>query len=329
MPTPPCQPSPCGPNSQCRVFNQQAVCSCLENFKGSPPLCKPECTINSECRLNEACLNQRCVNPCNGVCGINALCHVTNHIPYCRCDARFDGNPFVECKQIPTTLIAVKNITNPCQPSPCGPFAVCQVQTQQTICSCLPNYQGSPPQCRPECITSSECSLKQACMAQKCRDPCPGLCGNGAECSVTSHTPSCVCPAGTKGDPFVQCIRQTDLILLESVNICDPSPCGINARCIQQNGSGTCQCLPNYFGDPYAGCQPECVLDADCISTLACQNLKCQDPCNGICGQNTVCTVLNHLPVCSCIPGYSGDPYSFCQLLKQRKINSSLIVSFF
>lgn len=262
------------------------------------------------------------MNPCNGVCGINAQCHVTNHIPYCHCEQEFEGNPFMECKRISNnTRFEMEKTRNLCQPSPCGPFSECQVRNQQVSCSCLPGYQGSPPQCRPECMISSECPLNQACIAQKCSDPCPGLCGQGAECHVFSHTPSCICPAGTRGDPLIQCTPETQLIVLETITICQPSPCGANARCIQQNGAGTCQCLQNYFGNPYEGCRPECLLDADCISTMTCQNMQCRDPCIGICGQNALCRALNHLPICSCRPGYSGDPYTFCQLLKQCKFN--------
>lgn len=44
-----CIPSPCGPNAECRVVGENPACSCLPNYNGSPPNCRPECTINSEC----------------------------------------------------------------------------------------------------------------------------------------------------------------------------------------------------------------------------------------------------------------------------------------
>lgn len=65
----PCHPSPCGPNSQCREINGQAVCSCVSTYIGSPPSCRPECVVNSECLLSEACVNQKCADPCPGSCG--------------------------------------------------------------------------------------------------------------------------------------------------------------------------------------------------------------------------------------------------------------------
>lgn len=95
--TNPCHPSPCGPNSQCREINGQPVCSCVPNYIGAPPSCRPECTISSECPLNQACSNQRCVDPCIGSCGVNAECKVVNHNPICTCPINFSGDPFARC----------------------------------------------------------------------------------------------------------------------------------------------------------------------------------------------------------------------------------------
>lgn len=98
---------------------------------------------------------------------------------------------------------------NPCQPSPCGPYAICQVANDQSSCSCEPGYIGSPPSCRPECISNSECPTQQACINKKCRDPCVGSCGDNALCSVVSHTAICTCANSYSGDPFTQCFPVT------------------------------------------------------------------------------------------------------------------------
>lgn len=63
-----------------------------------------------------------------------------------------------------------------------------------------------PPNCRPECVISSECPLNQACVNQKCVDPCPGTCGLNTRCQVINHNPICVCKDGYTGDPFTRCI---------------------------------------------------------------------------------------------------------------------------
>lgn len=94
---------------------------------------------------------------------------------------------------------------DPCRPSPCGPNAECQVRGESPACSCLSNYIGSPPNCRPECTINPECSSQLACINQKCSDPCPGSCGYNAQCSVINHTPVCSCNAGYTGDPFTGC----------------------------------------------------------------------------------------------------------------------------
>lgn len=93
----PCKPSPCGPFSQCRVVNGHAVCSCQANYIGTPPSCKPECVVSTECPQDRACVNQKCVDPCPGTCGLNARCQVVNHNPICSCNPGFTGDPFTRC----------------------------------------------------------------------------------------------------------------------------------------------------------------------------------------------------------------------------------------
>ncbi len=96
------------------------------------------------------------------------------------------------------------------------------------------------------------------------------------------------------------------------VTPCVPSPCGANAICREQNGAGSCSCLPDYLGDPYEGCRPECLVNSDCPLNKACVNTKCKDPCPGTCGPNAECRTVTHTPSCTCLPGYSGDPFRYC-----------------
>lgn len=106
----PCHPSPCGPNSQCREVNGQAVCSCLPNYLGSPPGCRPECIMSTECAQDRACLNQKCSDPCPGTCGSNAKCRVINHSPICSCINGFNGDPFTRCITIPRKFETALNL---------------------------------------------------------------------------------------------------------------------------------------------------------------------------------------------------------------------------
>lgn len=241
VPRNPCQPSPCGPNSQCKEVNGQAVCSCNPGYLGTPPGCRPECTLNSECPHDKACINMKCKNPCEGTCGRNAECRVVNHSPICSCRHGFTGDAFSHCSPIPRELpiysnnnkyiihlriiklsnhilapqpVVLQEYINPCQPSPCGPFSECRDIGGTPSCSCQHNYVGTPPNCRPECIINQECPSNQACIREKCTDPCPGSCGANAQCNVINHIPICTCPQGYTGNAFENCFLQPQRKLL-------------------------------------------------------------------------------------------------------------------
>lgn len=97
-------------------------------------------------------------------------------------------------------------IATPCSPSPCGANAKCTERNGAGACKCLPEYFGDPYlECRPECVLNSDCSRNTACVNNKCKDPCPGVCGNNAECYVANHSPSCSCFSGYTGNPSVAC----------------------------------------------------------------------------------------------------------------------------
>lgn len=232
---------------------------------------------------------------------------------------------------------------NPCIPSPCGPNSQCRVVGSQAACSCLENYIGRAPNCRPECAINEDCPGNLACIKERCRDPCPGSCGSFTTCTVITHSPICQCLPGYSGDPFngcnfvPPCKRIHNIILPYPTTCtlivappsterpsdpCNPSPCGSNAICKERNGAGSCTCLKEYFGDPYVGCRPECVTNSDCDKSKACSNNKCVDPCPGTCGINAECLVVNHVPSCSCIPGYTGEPTLQCLIIEpSKKIN--------
>lgn len=97
------------------------------------------------------------------------------------------------------------SVVKPCDPSPCGPNSICRPVGTEPVCSCISGYDGIPPDCRPECVSSSECPPSKACVNMKCQDPCPGACGRDAQCRVVNHSPICVCPSGWTGDPLTGC----------------------------------------------------------------------------------------------------------------------------
>lgn len=126
---------------------------------------------------------------------------------------RLSETAFFDAHQIVTFISRMCSVTpptepvveKPCDPSPCGPNSICRPVGSQPVCSCQSGYEGVPPECRPECISSSECPPTKACVNQKCQDPCPGACGQGAQCRAVNHSPICNCPSGWTGDPLTGC----------------------------------------------------------------------------------------------------------------------------
>lgn len=201
----PCQPSPCGPNSICRENGGLASCECLPDYRGAPPDCRPECIVSSECPSDRACHRLKCADPCRGTCGIGAHCQVINHSPLCSCPAGTSGDPFIRCLEIQKTEYVPDRPLQPCQPNPCGPYSECRPINGNPSCSCIEGTIGGPPNCHPECLVNTDCPSHQACIAEKCTNPCEGSCGFRAECRVHDHIPICSCPSGYSGDPFIQC----------------------------------------------------------------------------------------------------------------------------
>ena len=85
-------------------------------------------------------LGQKCLDPCPGSCGVQAVCTVDTHNPICSCSAGFTGDPFTRClqEQRPPPPIPPRD---PCNPSPCGLNANCRVQGSRAVCSCIKDYQ--------------------------------------------------------------------------------------------------------------------------------------------------------------------------------------------
>lgn len=225
-------------------------------------------------------------------------------------------------------------VKDKCRPNPCGANAECN----EGVCSCISDYVGNPfAGCHPECVLNSECPRNKACIRNKCADPCAGMCGREAICTVANHIPLCDCLPGYTGNAHYACakIESTNIfkafhfshgklleineksifpgpqIAYDDVDHCIPSPCGQNSHCMTVNSQAICSCLPGYYGAPPA-CRRECSINSDCINTRACVNERCIDPCPGSCAPNAECRVVNHKALCYCLPRYTGDPFVRC-----------------
>lgn len=114
-------------------------------------------------------------------------------------------------------------------------------------------------------------------------------------------------------------IEKPDILEYEEpINPCVPTPCGPNSQCRTHQRLPVCSCLPSYVGRA-PNCRPECTVNSDCPSRLACINEKCKDPCAGSCGYNTDCNVVSHSPMCTCKIGFIGNPFSECHEKPQCK----------
>lgn len=94
----PCHHTQCGINAVCKSdYNHRARCECFDNYRGNPFIeCRQsECTQNNECPLHLACVNEKCINPCN--CAPGAQCKVDNHQAFCRCPPGYTGNGRDSC----------------------------------------------------------------------------------------------------------------------------------------------------------------------------------------------------------------------------------------
>ena len=93
--------------------------------------------------------------------------------------------------------------------------------------------------------------------------------------------------------------------------VCEGYPCGPNAICREVGGKRRCSCHSGFINKP-PFCRPECVVPSDCPPLLACLKNRCVDPCRGTCGVQAQCQVINHNPICSCLPDFTGDPFIRC-----------------
>lgn len=138
----------------------------------------------------------------------------------------------------------------------------------------------------------------------------------------------CSCPAGLIGDPIGsgcrnpgECFTDSDCPITAAcqnarcTNPCHDDACGRNAMCTVSAHAAHCSCPPNSKGDPLKQCKIiECSNNNDCDHSKSCIDTKCVNPCSlaNSCGQNADCFVENHIGICSCKAGTTGNPLLGC-----------------
>lgn len=325
-----CEDHPCHPTAQCTNIPGSYRCSCPEGTVGDPfiePGCllPNQCTSDTTCADNLACRNGKCKDPCpETACGRGAICNVFDHRPICACPAGHLGDPYdiavgcfkvecltnADCSRDKYCHTESNKCMNPCDQADCG-RGTCKVQNHQGLCSCFQGYVLKDG----KCLDVDECA----------QNPCHPT----ATCQNTPGGYTCVCVSGLVGDPFhVGCRKPGDCFTNSDCpetatcvdnrcrNPCElPRSCGRNAECTPIGHKATCRCPPQTRGNAKVECvHLECTDNNDCVHDKSCVNNHCINPCSlhNICGQRATCTPENHVGICTCEPGTTGDPHLGC-----------------
>ncbi|RXG57952.1 Slit-like protein 1 protein [Armadillidium vulgare] len=300
-----------------------------------------ECISNAECEEEEVCQNGRCIFGCSlalDLCIGEASCETRHHVPACVCPLmstaktvyksgylQFDCVPMIKSasskiiteysrERLPsrfnTFSCFVRYPIAPLRPiSPISGFhqrpIVAPVRTTATFVQ--------TPITHSTAIRGSHVSAIRGS-----GNPCsPSPCGPNTRCDVNSNgIAQCRCI-----DDYVPDVPEVRAPPDLPVDPCVPNPCGTNADCRERGDRAVCSCPIGYEGNPLTNCiKGECIGHDDCPNHLACQALRCIDPCAGVCGSGSECTVRNHQPVCSCPRNHIGDPFSSCRRITEYDV---------
>ena len=353
----------CGQRAECKAQNHLAVCRCPIGLAGNPYIeCNPEvtheCEYDPDCPSYLACINNKCVEPCGVLepCKRPSKCEVIPTNPVrtmiCVCPDGYVSSGSGECKAVlrdpgcisdsecSSDTACINSICkNPCN---CGPHSECRVKDHKPVCSCEQGYDGNPEiECvRIGCRSDSECASTHMCLNRQCVPACSlETCAPNAECYAQNHRASCECLPGFTGDgksickllgcrTDTECPTNKACINAECKNPCDNTAvCAVNEMCQAYDHRPECACLPGFVPDNEKGCiEVGCSTDGECPSQTACIKGDCVNPCNVTmpCGVNSVCKVLDTLPVrtmiCECLPGYQGNAALQCDRSKWKII---------
>lgn len=337
----------CAPSAECYVFRHVPGCRCPTDKPYGDPrfICRDssvsvvgvqECRVDRDCPSQEACINQKCVNPCLELdpCHDTAECKVIDSLPVrtmvCICREGFVMDQSNVCKVVDLQITPEcrgdsecgtkeacinKMCRNPCD---CGTNADCDVIDHRSICTCQVGFHGNPDVgCFPVgCTVNSDCEDDKACYEGVCANPClvSNPCAVNAECYAQKHRARCRCPSGLLGDGYTQCLiigcransncpPNRACINDQCLDPCLNSPCAPTAECVSLDYQALCRCPAGTFGEPSVRCEPvpqkECYTDSDCPSQHACFSGMCANPCLRLnpCDDSSLCKVIDSLPL--------------------------------
>lgn len=255
-----------------------------------------ECKSDSDCPYDKACYNDKCLNPCTHgptQCGREAECLAQNHRANCVCPQGTQGNPLISCVRgvcqynedcrDDEACDRLNRVCRPvCDADSCAPTARCEGHRHQPVCTCQPGTTGNPyVECagyrdQPQCVTDSDCPSQLACVNARCENPCAksDVCAPQQTCTVIDTSPL----------RTVMCRCPVDMIIDSS------------GRCV-----------------PIRQEQPGCRSDDECADSDKCISGTCILACRvEQCGINAQCLSKTHRAICTCAPGYEGNPHIEC-----------------
>lgn len=344
-----CSTIACSANEHCKVVENSARCDCKDGFLWNPvsSICEqpstPNCNNNADCDDNESCQKdvlgvKKCEDSCSlFTCPQNSRCISKNHKSQCECLPGFIGNPNdrdgcitinknqctddAQCREseICKNIGDLNKCLPACQQITCGPNAICVSNNHAPKCQCPSGpFTGNPDDlekgCQSvPCIYNDDCLSHELCnrLTHTCMDVClEDSCGENAVCIAENHKTICQCPSGYRSDPVPE-------VGCKKIEACNPNPCHSTAVCEPRHSSYVCLCPSGFVGDPKkTGCrkQSECSNgNQDCPLEATCVEGRCVNPCEGACGINSLCKVVNRKPICICPDGYENFNGNSCK----------------
>ncbi|KAH8249884.1 hypothetical protein KR038_008286, partial [Drosophila bunnanda] len=267
------------------------------------------------------------------VCGANAQCQAEGHEALCSCPGGYLGDPndtgvgcfkvecidHEDCAGDRACDAETNRCIKPCDLTSCGK-GNCHVEDHKAVCACYEGYQ---------LVSNGGCEDINECLSKPCHST--------AFCNNLPGSYNCQCPEGLIGDPLQagcrdpsECLSDADCPVSASCqnsrcrSPCErQNACGLNANCQAQAHQAVCTCPINSRGDPTVECiHIECSDNDDCSGDKACLDAKCIDPCSlpNACGAQARCSVQNHIGVCSCESGSTGDAKLGCVPLQCESV---------
>ena len=217
-----------------------------------------------------------------------------------------------------------KNCVDPCRDVICGNQAECKAEFHKGVCYCPRGLQGNPLVACQEvgCKSNDDCRDSEACDyvsgsrnsgKKECQPLCTrNPCARGATCTAANHKETCKCDYPLQGDGYSTCYESKTKFTFNTLYL--SSVHGSDFNQIEKRFE-----LKMISLFPVkTPIEPECRVDSDCPSKLACIGAQCQNPCeiNNPCTASQECVVKDTIPsrsvACLCPDGTVSDDRGQC-----------------